>query len=118
MSYALVAGFDQFHQKHCPETEVMYVNGTTKICRSTANYPEIVGGLSGCLFLKNDLIVACGGKIPSPHQKLITSACYSMSKHLKWTHFANLTEPKFLTVSVIVKNGLWVTGTKYFVVSY
>ena len=85
-----------------------YVNGTTKICHSTANYPENVFGLSGGSFLKNNLTVACGGGDP---QAKITSACYSMSNDLKWTNFANLTTKKLDIASVIVKNGLWVTGT-------
>ena len=40
----------------------------------------------------------------------LTSACYSMSNDFKWTNFANLTKPKMSTASVIVENGLWVTG--------
>ena len=72
MSYALVAGYDDDHQKSCPQMEVMYVNGTTKICKSTANYPEDVYYLNGDSFFKNSLIVACGGADP------LTSACYSM----------------------------------------
>ena len=83
--------------------EVMYVNGTTKICHSTAKYPESVNGISGGSFIKNSLIVACGGYPP-------TSACYSMSNDLKWTNFENLTQSKVGSASVIVKNGLWVTG--------
>ena len=99
----MVAGktYDQTYDQ-TQEMEVMYVNGTTKICNSTANYPENVGYLSGGSFQKNSLIIVCGG--------YITSACYSMSNDLKWTHFANLTEPKFYSASVMVKNGLWVTG--------
>ena len=81
----------------------MYVNGTTKICHSTSNYPENVSLLSGGSSLKNDWIVACGG-----HP--LTSACYSMSNDLKWTNFANLTTMKSEIASAIVKNGLWVTG--------
>ena len=103
MSYALVAGYDADDPKSTQKTEVLYVNGTTKICKSTANYPENIFGLSGGSFLKNNLIVACGGD-----DKKQTSACYSMSNDLKWTHFANLKGPKFGTASVIVKNGLWV----------
>ena len=84
--------------------EVMYVNGTTKICHSTAtDYPEHVQEISGGSFLNNNLIVACGG-YP------LTSACYSMNNDLKWTNFANLTKPKWGIATVIVKNGLWVTG--------
>ena len=105
MSYALVAGFHKDAQKSCQKTEVMYINGTTKICHSTADYPEFAFHLSGGSFLKNNLIVACGGD-----DKKQTSACYSMSNDLKWTNFANLTTPKEETASVIVKNGLWVTG--------
>ena len=99
MSYALVTGKDPSGQK----TEVMYVNGSTKICHSTANYPENVRDLSGGSFLKNNLIVACGGFPP-------TSACYSMSNDLKWTNFANLTKPVREPASVIVNTGLWMTG--------
>ena len=105
MSYALVAGYDEDDPKSTQKTEVLYINYTTKICNSTANYPENIFGLSGGSFLKNNLIVACGGA-----DKKLTSACYSMSNDLKWTHFANLTTPKEETASVIVKNGLWVTG--------
>ena len=104
MSYALIAGYNGDDEKSIQEIEVLYVNGTTKICHSTANYPENVSDLSGGSFLKNDLIVACGGGYP------LTSACYSMSNDLKWTHFANLTTPKWDHASVIVKNGLWVAG--------
>ena len=103
MSYALVAGCDGDEPKSTQKTEVLYVNGTTKVCHSTANYPENVQYLSGGSFLKNNLTVACGG---FPY----TSACYSMSNDLKWTHFANLTKPKAEIASAIVKNGLWVTG--------
>ena len=107
MSYALVAGYDADDPKSTQKTEVLYVNGTTKICKSTANYPENIFGLSGGSFLKNNLIVACGGE----GDYSLTSACYSMSNELKWKHFANLTKPKEATASVIVNNGLWVTGT-------
>ena len=66
MSYALVAGYDpQDDPKSSQRTEVMYDNGTTKICHSTANYPEKnvgwLANLSGGSFLKNNLIAACGG---------------------------------------------------------
>ena len=103
MSYALVAGYDDNDPKSCQKTEAMYLNGTTRICHSTTNYPESVYFLTGGSFLKNNLIVACGG-FP------FTSACYFMSKNIKWTYFANLTTPKYSIASVIVKNGLWVTG--------
>ena len=104
MSYALVAGCDGDEPKSTQKTEVLYVNGTTKVCHSTANYPAgNVKYLSGGSFLKNNLIVACGG---APY----TAACYSTSNDLKWTHFANLTTEKISIASVIVKNGLWVTG--------
>jgi hypothetical protein len=33
-----------------------------------------------------------------------------MSNDLKWTYFANLTRLKWGVESVIVKNGLWLTG--------
>ena len=105
MSYALVAGYDADDPKSTQKTEVLYVNGTTKICNSTANYPENIFGLSGGSFLKNNLIVACGGD-----DKKQTSACYSMSNDLKWTHFANLTTIKYDIASAFVTNGLWVTG--------
>ena len=105
MSYALVAGFDADDPKSTQKLEVLYINGTTKICHLTANYPENIFGLSGGSFLKNNLIVACGGANMNE-----TSACYSMSNDIKWTHFANLTGPREETASVNVKNGLWVTG--------
>ena len=82
----------------------IYPKNTTKICNSTANYPENIFGLSGGSFLKNNLIVACGGG------NMLTSACYSMSNDLKWTHFANLSARKWYHASVIVNNELWVTG--------
>ena len=104
MSYALVAGFDGDDPKSSQKTEVLYVNGTSKICHTTANYPENVEFLSGGSFLKNNLIVACGGG------NMLTSACYSMSNDLKWTHFANLSARKWYHASVIVNNELWVTG--------
>ena len=106
MSYALFTGQDNSKLKHHPEMEVLYVNGTTKICDSKSNYPIVLcSKLSGGSFLKNDLIVACGGGNP------LTSACYSMSNDdLKWTHFANLTRPNWGFASVIVNSGLWVTG--------
>ena len=88
--------------------EVMYANGSTKICHSSANYPENVDSLSGGSFLKNNLIVACGGQLPDPTD---TPACYSMSNDLKWTNFANLTNATSNAASVFIKNGLWVTGT-------
>ena len=101
MSYALVAGYDSDDTKFSQVTEVLHVNGTTKICQPTANYPEKAHHLNGGSFLKNNLIVACGGGF---------LACYSMSNDLKWTNFANLTNPKSVTASAIVNNGLWVTG--------
>ena len=106
IGYALVAGLAKKNESQI--TEVLYVNGTTKICHSTANYPENVNSLTGGSFLKNNLIVACGGKLPDITE---TSACYSMSDDLKWTNFANLTNATVDAASVIVKNGLWVTGT-------
>ena len=62
MSYALIAGYDDDTKENCPKTEVIHVNGSTKICRSTADYPESVYGISGGSFLKNNLIVICGGE--------------------------------------------------------
>ena len=101
----MVSGYDdKYDQPFLLKTEVMYVNGTTRICHSTANYPEDVIGLTGGSFRKNKLIFACGGTGP------VTSACYSMSNNLKWTNFANLTKPKAFAASAIVNNGLWVTG--------
>ena len=102
----MVAGFDDDDQKTCQRTAI-YVNGTTKICQSTANYPENVRETSGGSFLKNEKIIVCGGVTM---KELATSACYSMSNDLKWTHFANLTTTKAEIATVIVKNGLWVTG--------
>ena len=101
-----MAGYDDNGPKSCQKTEVIYANGTTKICHSTANYPENVDLLSGGSFLKKNVIVACGG-YP------LTSACYSMSNALKWTNFANLTTPKRNHASVVVNNGLWVAGNGY-----
>ena len=104
IGYALITGFDYDDRKYCPKTEVMYVNGTTKVCKSSADYPKNVSGLTGGSFLKNNLIAACGGGYPP------TSACYSMSNDLKWTNFANLTKSIWAIASANVKNGLWVTG--------
>ena len=104
MSYALVAGNVRDGPKSNIKTEVLYVNGTTRICHSTANYPKNVQCVSGGSFLKDNLIVACGGG-PS-----LTSACYSMSTDFKWAFFANLTTPQERIASTIVKNGLWVSG--------
>ena len=103
MNYALVAGWSHDEQRFCPKMEVIYVNGTIKTCQSTANYPEKVWFINGGSFLKNNFIFACGGYPP-------TSACYSMSNDLKWTYFANLTGLKWGIESVVVKNGLWLTG--------
>ena len=110
MSYALVAGYDVHDETPCPKTEVMYANGTTKICRSTSNYPENVHYFSGGSFIKINLIVACGGYVDTKNPPY-TSTCYSMSNDLKWTHFANLTKPGDGLASVIVNNGLWMTGS-------
>jgi hypothetical protein len=111
MSYALVAGYDVHDEKPCPKTEVMYANGTTKICRSTSNYPENVHYFSGGSFIKINLIVACGGYVNTKNPPY-TSTCYSMSNNdLKWTHFANLAKPGDGLASVIVNNGLWMTGS-------
>ena len=109
MSYALIAGIDDVDPFSCQRTEVMYVDGTTKICQSTANYPEHVHALAGGSFLNNNLIVACGGS-RNFDGTVLSSACYSMSNDTKWTNFANLTKPISETASVIVKNGLWMTG--------
>ena len=105
MSYALVAGYNSDYPKLSQKTEVLHANGTTKICHSTANYPINAYRHSGGSFLKNNLIVACGGGL-----EYYNSACYSMSNDLKWTQWTNLTTPKSNTASVIVNNGLWVTG--------
>ena len=94
-------------QKKSQILEVMYVNGTTKICHSSANYPGNVYYLSGSSFLNSNTIVACGGYLG---KGLRTSDCYSMSNDLKWTHFANLTGRRSGIAAVVVKNGLWVTG--------
>ena len=112
MSNALVAGYDEDDPKCTQNTELLYANGTTKICKSTANYPENVCSLSGGSFLKNHLIVACGGNSNNSTATWwkVSSSCYSLNKDLKWTNFAKLTKPKEATASVIVKNGLWVTG--------
>ena len=105
LSYALVAGYNQDDQKSRQKMEVIYTgNGTTKICRSTVNYPEKVWYITGGSFLKINLLITCGGYPP-------TSACYSMNNDLKWSHFANLTKPNRGIESVIVKNELWLTGT-------
>ena len=107
MSYVLFTGYyEDDDPKPSKKTEVLYINGTTKICNSTANYPDNVYQLSGGSFLKNNLIVACGGNKGT----VDISACYSMSNDLKWKFFANLTTLKSSTASVIVNNGLWVTG--------
>ena len=110
MSYTLVAGYAVYKKKKSlkTQTEVMYVNGTTKICHSTANYPGNVYYLSGSSFLNSNTIVACGGYLG---KGLRTSDCYSMSNDLKWTHFANLTKPGDGLASVIINNGLWMTGS-------
>ena len=107
MNIALVAGidFEIKNQSNCQITEVMYFNGTSKICHSAANYPEDVFEITGGSFLNNSLIFACGGGYP------LTSACYFMSNDLKWKFFANLTQPKYGTASVVIRNGLLVTGT-------
>ena len=110
MSYALVAGYDIHDETPCPKTEVMYANGTTKICHSTSNYPENVHYFSGGSFKKINLIVGCGGYVDTKNPPY-TSTCYSMSNDLKWTHFANLTKPGDGLASVIVNNGLWMTGS-------
>ena len=108
MSYALVAGNDPVDPKSSQKTEVMYVNGSTKICQPSASYPENARDLAGGSFLKHNLIVACGGQ--TSNFKAGISACYSMSNDLKWRNFANLTTTKSDIASAIVKNGLWVTG--------
>ena len=56
ISYALVAGQDDDDSKSWQKTEVMYINGTTKICNSTANYPIHAYRHSGGSFLKNNLV--------------------------------------------------------------
>ena len=105
MSYALVAGYDNDDPKSSQKTEVLYVNGTTKICHSIANYPENVQYLSGGSFLENNLIVGCGGSNNLDYD--VTSACYSMNIDLKWTNFANLATLNQGIATAIVKNGLW-----------
>ena len=112
MSYALVAGYDIHDETPCPKTEVMYANGTTKICHSTSNYPENVHYFSGGSFKKINLIVGCGGYVDTKNPPY-TSACYSMAydQWPQWKHFANLTKPGDGLASVIVNNGLWMTGS-------
>ena len=109
ISYTLVAGYAVYNKKKSiiAQTEVMYINGTTKICYKTANYPGNVYYLSGSSFPNSNTIVACGGYLG---KGLRTSDCYSMSNDLKWTHFANLTGRRSGIAAVVVKNGLWVTG--------
>ena len=100
----MVAGCDGDKPKSTQKTEVLYVNGTTKICHSTADYPLTVQYLSGGSFLKDNLIFGCGGG------PFLTKACYSMSNDLKWTNFATLATLNQGIATAIVKNGLWVTG--------
>ena len=104
MSYALVAGYNSDDPKSSQKTEVLHVNGSTKICNSTANYPGNVNHLSGGSFLKNKLLVTC------THTLHLHSICFSMSNDLKWTQWTNFTSEICNTAAVIVNNGLWVTG--------
>ena len=50
IAYALVAGSDDDNTKKTQKMEVLYVNGTTKVCHSIADYPEKVAALSGGSF--------------------------------------------------------------------
>ena len=65
MQYALVAGYSGDDPTSTQKTEVLDVNGTSKLCHSTANYPENVYFISGGSFLNNNLIIVCGGFNPS-----------------------------------------------------
>ena len=86
--------------------EVIYANGTTKICKDEFKYPISVFYATGLKLNWFYGLMICGGEPP------VNSACFSMGLNDKeWISFANMTIPRTASASVITKNQIWITGT-------
>ena len=85
MAYVLITGIDHENER----MEILYKNGTTKICDSyDSRYPMNVRTATGGL-LDNKLIV-CGGDYP------VNSACFSLGRDFKWTLLTYMATPRFV----------------------
>ena len=86
--------------------EVIYANGTTKICKDEFKYPLNVFYATGLKLNWFYGLMICGGEPP------VNSACFSMGLNdQEWISFANMTIPRTASASVITKNQIWITGT-------
>ena len=91
--------------------EVIYANGTTKICKDELKYPLNVYYATGSFLFWSSWLTICGGEPP------VNSHCYSMgfNEH-KWVMFANMNTPRTASASVVIRNSpdaddtIWVTG--------
>ena len=83
IAYVLITGIDYENQR----MEILYQNGTTKVCHSyDSRYPiEIRTATSA---FSNNRLIICGGGYP------VTSVCYALEKTFKWTILTHMTTPR------------------------
>ena len=90
--------------------EVIYANGTTKICKDEFKYPLNVYYATGTILLWSSWLTICGGEPP------VNSDCYSMGfNDHKWIRSANMTTPRTASASIVIRHSLaddriWMTG--------
>jgi hypothetical protein len=85
--------------------EVIYANGTTKICKDKFKYPLNIYSATGLMLKWFFGLMICGGEPP------VNSACYVKGLNdQEWVLFANMTIPRTASASVITKNHIWITG--------
>lgn len=92
--------------------EVIYANGTTKICKDEFKYPLNVYYATGTFLIWSLGLTVCGGEPP------VNSACYSMGfDDHKWVLSANMTTPRTASASVVIRHSvfenmdrIWITG--------
>ena len=104
--YVLVTGSATNNQK----IEVIYGNGTTKICQDKVNYPSNVYQASGSLLFNIYStavgLLICGGELP------VNSDCYSMSSNDKhWISYAKMKTMRTSSASVAIHDHVWITGS-------
>ena len=99
--YVLLTGSENDNQK----MEVIYANGTTKICKDKFKYPLNIYYATGLMLKWFFGLMICGGEPP------VNSACYVKGLNdQEWVLFANMTIPRTASASVITKNHIWITG--------
>ena len=85
MVYVLITGIDHENER----MEILYQNGTTKVCDSfDSRFPIDIRTASGALF--NNKLIICGGGYP------VTSACYTLGINFKWIILTHMSTPRFL----------------------